>query len=151
MRIDTIISVGGSTADRKKRNRSNVVALPEKRPSWLRRHAFWLGLAVFAVAAIVAVHYLPGSGASRPPIAAGRATPAPEPNPPTAQKAFTLDKLLAMTPEQLTDVDIAEMNLLCGTRTVPKNGANEERRTKNGAQERCLSPLGAGCPGQSVG
>jgi len=31
------------------------------------------------------------------------------------QKAFTLDRLLAMTPEELAGVDIAEMNLLCAT------------------------------------
>jgi hypothetical protein len=34
---------------------------------------------------------------------------------PTVQKAFTIDKLLAMTPDELKDVDIAEMNLLCAT------------------------------------
>jgi len=33
----------------------------------------------------------------------------------TVRKAVSLDALLAMTPEQLADVDIAEMNLLCAT------------------------------------
>jgi hypothetical protein len=41
--------------------------------------------------------------------------PAPEPIKPTVQKAFTRDKLLAMPVEQLAEVDIAEMNLLCAT------------------------------------
>ena len=31
------------------------------------------------------------------------------------RKAQTLDQLLAMTPEQLAEVDVAEMNLLCAT------------------------------------
>ncbi|MBN2583971.1 MAG: hypothetical protein JXL80_12970 [Planctomycetes bacterium] len=98
---------------RKKRNRSTAAASPEKRPSWLRRHAFWIGIAAFAVAAITAAHYLPGGGTGQTPTATVPTTPAPEPIPPTAQKAFTLDKLLAMPVEQLADVDIAEMNLLC--------------------------------------
>jgi len=35
--------------------------------------------------------------------------------PPVRRSAKTLDDLLAMSPEQLADVDIAEMNLLCAT------------------------------------
>jgi len=100
---------------RKKRNRSPVAA-PEKRPSWLRRHAFWLGLGLVAVATIAAAHYLPGFTGDKPASTATVPTvPTPQPIPPTVQKAFTLDKLLAMTPEELKDVDIAEMNLLCAT------------------------------------
>ena len=93
----------------------NAAAPPEKRPSWLRRHAFWLGLGLFAVATIAAAHYLPGSGATQTPTAAMPAVPVPESIPPTAQKAFTLDKLLAMPVERLAEVDVAEMNLLCAT------------------------------------
>ena len=45
-----------------------------------------------------------------PSVAAGQ-----QPIAATVQKAFTLDKLLAMPPDELNDVDIAEMNLLCAT------------------------------------
>lgn len=113
MRIHTIISVGGKAVGRKRRNRSTAAAPPEKRPSCFRRHAFWLGIAVFAVAAISAARYLPGKGNGEQQMAAMPSAPAPDPIPPTAQKAFTLDKLLAMPVEQLADVDIAEMNRLC--------------------------------------
>jgi len=113
MRKDTIISVGGKAVGRKKRNRSTAAVPPEKRPSWLRRHAFWIGITAFAVATIAATRYLPGSGANQAPTVVTPAVPTPEPVKPTVQKAFTLDKLLAMPVEQLADVDIAEMNLLC--------------------------------------
>ena len=99
---------------RKKRNRSIPAAPPEKRPSWLRRNAFWIGIAAFAVAAITAARYLPGNQGEQQ-MAAMPSAPVPEPIPPTVQKAFTLDKLLAMPVEQLAEVDIAEMNLLCAT------------------------------------
>jgi hypothetical protein len=65
-----------------------------------------------AVAAIAAVsHYTRPSDNSL----TTATVPAPQPIPPTIQKAFTLDRLLALTPEELKDVDIAEMNLLCAT------------------------------------
>ena len=105
-------SLCGETMGRKKPNRSPVAA-PEKRPSWFRRNAFWIGIAAFAVAAIAAARYLPGNQGGEQQIATVSSVPAPEPIPPTAQKAFTLDKLLTMPAEQLAEVDIAEMNLLC--------------------------------------
>ena len=107
-------AVGEIIVGRRKRNRSPVAGWPEKKRSWLRRHAFWLGLGLFAVATITAAHYLPGLiGHQRSSTAAGPGTP--EPIAPTAQKAFSLDKLLAMTPDELAGMDIAEMNLLCAT------------------------------------
>lgn len=42
-------------------------------------------------------------------------TPAPTALHKAARRARSLDELLAMSPEQLSDVDIAEMNLLCAT------------------------------------
>ncbi len=78
--------------------------------SWLQRHAFWLFMGLAAVAAIGAVSYFtraPGNGFLT--------ASAPQPIAPTVQKAFTFNKLLAMKPEELKDVDIAEMNLLCAT------------------------------------
>lgn len=80
--------------------------------SWLRRYAFWLALGLAAVATIGTVSYLTratGNGS------ATAAAPTPQPIAPTVQKAFTLGKLLTMKPEELKDVDIAEMNLLCAT------------------------------------
>jgi hypothetical protein len=65
-----------------------------------------------AVVAIAAVsHYTRPSDSPLPTTT----VPAPQPIAPTVQKAFTLDRLLAMTPEELKDVDIGEMNLLCAT------------------------------------
>jgi hypothetical protein len=79
---------------------------------WLRRHGLWLCLAAAAVAAIAVVSHYSRPADSVSPTATASA---PQPITPTVQKAVTLDKLLAMKPEELKDVDIAEMNLLCAT------------------------------------
>lgn len=70
-----------------------------------------IALPILTVAALIVAAYLVFSN-----------TPPPSPPTPTAgahtapavtRKAASLDELLAMTPEQLAGVDIAEMNLLC--------------------------------------
>ncbi len=99
---------------RKKRKRSLSSVPKEPRRSWARRHAFWLGLGLLAVTTIATANYLPAFISNqRSSTAAVPGTP--KPIAPTVQKAFTLEKLLAMTSEQLAEVDIAEMNLLCAT------------------------------------
>jgi hypothetical protein len=44
-----------------------------------------------------------------------------------AQHAFTLDRLLTMTPDELAEVDIAEMNLLCATELNGSEGLDVGR------------------------
>jgi hypothetical protein len=91
-------------------NRKAQSTHPNLARAGFRRQAFWLGLVLMAVITVVALNHFTHPSASPLPAA----TPStPPPIAPTAQKAFTLDKLLAMTPEELKDVDIAEMNLLC--------------------------------------
>ena len=80
--------------------------------SWVHRHVFWLFLGLILVATVAAVSYFTRPSDNHSPASN---TPSPQPIAATVQKAFTLEKLLAMTPEQLKDVDIAEMNLLCAT------------------------------------
>ena len=80
--------------------------------SWSRRHAFWLSLGLVVVATISAFSYFTRTSDNHSPTAVASG---PQPIAPTVQKAFTLDNLLAMKPEELKDVDIAEMNLLCAT------------------------------------
>ena len=62
-------------------------------------------LPVLAVATLGAVAYLAFFFDSKPTVAA----------PKIARGAQSLDDLLAMSPERLAEVDIAEMNLLCAT------------------------------------
>jgi len=81
--------------------------------SWFRRHAFWLSLGLVAVAAITAISYFPRPADRHSPIPIVPSPTIPQPVAATVRKAETLDALLAMPPEQLADVDIAEMSLLC--------------------------------------
>ncbi len=102
------------TLSRKKRKRSLSSVPKEPRRSWARRHAFWLGLGLLAVTTIATANYLPGFISNqRSSTAAVPGTP--KPIAATVQKTFTLDHLLTMVPDQLAEVDIAEMNLLCAT------------------------------------
>lgn len=110
---------------RKDRKPSPSATPPEQPRSWLRRHAFWLSLALIGVATIAAIGYFTRSADNNASATASK--PTLQPVTPTAQKAFTLDKLLAMTPEQLREVDIAEMNLLCATGLPGAEDMNVEK------------------------
>jgi hypothetical protein len=55
VRLNIVISVGGTPWA----ERSGIAQLAPGRPrsaAWLRRHAFWLGLGLFAAATIAAAH-----------------------------------------------------------------------------------------------
>jgi len=99
----------------RKKNKSSPHSPPKDTvKTWLRRHTFWLYLGLAAVAVFGSISYFNRDSGDGSPAESGAAH-APQPIVPTVQKAFTLTKLLAMKPEELKDVDIAEMNLLCAT------------------------------------
>ena len=77
---------------------------PRKRPSGpLRRVALLLVLGLLAAVGVLLVISNSNHKTTPPPVTR------------YAQRAKTLDGLLKMTPEQLAEVDVAEMNLLCAT------------------------------------
>ncbi len=65
----------------------------------------WRGAEVLALAGIALTSYFVFFSNATPAVSA----------PVAKRKAQNIDQLLAMTPEQLANVDIAEMNLLCAT------------------------------------
>lgn len=73
-----------------------------------------IALPVLAVAALALVAYLVFFS-NKPSIPKPTASTSTFTAPTVTRKAASLDELLKMTPEQLADVDIAEMNLLCAT------------------------------------
>jgi hypothetical protein len=90
-----------------KRNaKSNPPSTARKSAGSSKPRRTWAVVACLALAtAASAVAYQIVSGDQPPAAAAPPAAPAPEPE--------SLDDLLTMSPEQLANVDIAEMNLLC--------------------------------------
>jgi hypothetical protein len=105
-------AVGDDTLSRKNRKPTPSSMPGPMAKSWPRRHAFWLSLGLVVVATITAFIYFTRTSDNHSPTAVASG---PQPITPTVQKAFTLDNLLTMKPEELKSVDIAEMNLLCAT------------------------------------
>jgi len=99
----------------KRRRATERTAKPAKRPITLHRARNVLPLAIFLVLIVaIATGYL--AFFREKPVSRTN-QPRPRGYPPLTyvQKVKSLDDLLQMTPEQLADVDIAEMNLLCAT------------------------------------
>ncbi len=109
--LDVSLLVGAVVSSKKRQSRSRKPA-PKPPAASPARKAVTIGLPVFAVVVVTFVVYLLFfSDKASPPTAT--ATTSDFAAPTITRKANSLNELLKMSPEQLDDVDIAEMNLLC--------------------------------------